>query len=148
VCIVEICSAKKYVHNNFYLHHLSVDKRFGYTSGTPSEILEGHTIEKQSDDEIENDILEIRKMLFPKKIVIVSHYNSKQKNEYIKARNDLILLLDRLCQKHDIPFINPTVALSMFTQEEVMTDDLGHYTNLGYIEIAKCINLYVKSFAV
>ena len=61
--IIEICSSKKYVHNNFYLHHLCVDKRFDYDRSTPSEILKNVIIEKQSDEEIENDILKIQKML-------------------------------------------------------------------------------------
>jgi hypothetical protein len=26
IFVIEICSRKKYIHNNFYLHHLSVDK--------------------------------------------------------------------------------------------------------------------------
>ena len=60
--IIEICSSKKYTHNNFYLHHLCVDKRFsGFNKNTPIEILNNFIIEKQSDEEIENDILEIQK---------------------------------------------------------------------------------------
>ena len=96
IFVIEICSNKKYIHNNFYLHHLCVDKRFSccnntpykilnnfiiekrysvFNKNTPDEILNNFIIEKQSDEEIENDILEIQKMLYPKKIIIVSHYN-------------------------------------------------------------------------
>jgi hypothetical protein len=99
IFIIEICSNKKYIHNDFYLHHLCVDKRFSdYNNSTPQEILNNFIIEKQSDEEIENDILEIQKMLYPKKIIIVSHYNSKQNGEYINSRNHLINLLDSICK--------------------------------------------------
>jgi hypothetical protein len=141
IFVIEICSNKKYIHNGFYLHHLCVDKRFSeFTKNTPHEILNNFTIEKQSDEELENDILEIQKMLYPKKFIIVSHYNSKQNGEYIHSRNNLIILLDIICKKYNIPFINPTNVLSNFTQEQVMSNDLGHYTDIGICEFTKYLN--------
>uniref|UniRef100_A0A6C0EZF5 Glycosyltransferase 2-like domain-containing protein n=1 Tax=viral metagenome TaxID=1070528 RepID=A0A6C0EZF5_9ZZZZ len=146
IFIIEICSNKKYIHNGFFLHHLCVDKRFsGYNKNTPHEILNNFIIEKQSDEEIENDILEIQKMLYPKKIIIVSHYNSKQNGEYINSRNNLINLLDRICKKYDIPFINPTIILANYTQEQVISSDLGHYTDFGINEFSNYINNFLKS---
>lgn len=143
--IIEICSSKKYIHNNFYLHHLSVDKRFGRYNETDVEILNNFLIEKQSDEEIENDILEIQKMLYPKKIIIVSHYNSKKNGEILNSRNHLINLLDNICKKNNITFINPTIILSNYNQKKVMTDDLGHYTAFGLNEISKYIDKFLKS---
>lgn len=146
IFIIEICSNKKYIHNDFYLHHLCVDKRFiGNNINTPREILDNHVIEKQSDEEIESDILEIQKMLYPKKIVIVSHYNSKQNGEYIKSRNNLINLLDNICKKYNIPFINPTVVLSNYSQKQIITHDLGHYTSFGMNNFANYVNHFLKS---
>jgi hypothetical protein len=147
IFVIEICSNKKYIHYGFYLHHMCVDKRFSdfFKKNTPHEILNNFTIEKQSDEELENDILEIQKMLYPKKIIIVSHYNSKQNGEYIHSRNNLIILLDIICKKYNIPFINPTNVLSNFTQEQVMTNDLGHYTDIGICEFTKYLNNYLKS---
>ena len=146
IFIIEICSNKKYIHNNFYLHHLCCDKRFyKYNINTPTEILDNHIIEKQSNEEIEDDILEIQKILYPKKIIIVSHYNSKQNGEYIKPRNDLVNLLDSICKKYDIPFINPTIVLSSYSQEQVMTNDLGHYTNFGSNNFSSYVNNFLKS---
>ena len=144
IFIIEICSNKTYIHNNFYLHHLSVDNRYSDGSSTPREILDNFTIKKQSDEEVENDILQIEKMLYPKKIIIVSHYNSKLNGEYINSRNRLINLLDTICKKHDISFINPTDVLSGFTQEQVMSCDLGHYTELGICEFSNYVNAYVN----
>jgi hypothetical protein len=146
IFIIEICSNKKYIHNGFFLHHLCVDKRFSrYNKNTPHEILNNFIIEKQSDEEIENDILEIQKMLYPKKIIIVSHYNSKQNGEYINSRNNLINLLDSICKKYDIPFINPTIVLVNYSQEQVMTSDLGHYTPFGIYEFSNYMNNFLKS---
>jgi hypothetical protein len=145
IFIMEICSNKKYIHNDFYLHHLCVDKRFSwYNNNTPDYILNNFIILKQSDEEIENDILEIQKMLYPKKIIIVSHYNSKQNGEYINERNNLINLLENICKKNNIYFVNPTNVLSNFNQEQVMTSDLGHYTALGISEFTNYLNNYIK----
>ena len=146
IFVIEICSNKKYIHNNFYLHHLCVDKRFSsYNKNTPDEILNNFIIEKQGDEEIENDILEIQKLLSPKKIIIVSHYNAKQYGEYINSRNHLINLLDCICKKYDISFINPTVVLANYSQEQVITNDLGHFTYLGINEYSNYINNFLKS---
>jgi hypothetical protein len=148
IFIIEICSFKKYIHNNFYLHHLSVDKRFGNYIYTSDEILNNFIIEQQTNEEIENDILEIQKILYPKKIIIVSHYNSKLNGEYINSRNNLINLLDTICKKYDIPFINPTIILSEFNQEKVMKDNLGHYTDFGLKKFSNYVNnLLKKSFS-
>jgi hypothetical protein len=145
IFIIEICSNKKYIHNDFYLHHLCVDKRFtSYNVNTPSEILDNFTIEKQSDEEIENDILEIKRLLYPKKMIIVSHYNSKQNDEYINTRNNLINLLDNICKKYEIPFMNPTIALSDYSQEQVMKSDLGHYTDFGINEFSNYANDFIS----
>jgi hypothetical protein len=145
IFIIEICSKKKYIHNNYYLHELSINKMYyDYYKNTPPEILNNTVVEKQSDEEIENDILEIQKMLYPKKIVIVSHYNSKMNGEYIKDRNHLINLLDNICKKYNIPFINPTVVLSNnYSQEQVMRNDLAHYTDFGLQEFTNYLNNYV-----
>jgi hypothetical protein len=146
IFILEICSKKLYIHNNFYLHHLCVDKRFSDNNvNTPSEILNNFIIKHQTDEEIENDILEIQKLLYPKKIVIVSHYNSKLNDKYIESRNDLINLLENICKKYDIYFINPTKVLSNYTQDQVMIEDLGHYKTLGSNEFTNYTNNYLKS---
>ena len=142
--IVEICSNKKYIHGGFYLHHLAIDKRFSeYNTATPADILASHTVEKQDDAEVEADILEIQRLLAPTRIVIVSHYNSKQNGQYIAPRNDLICLLERICVKHAIPFVNPTSVLA-YPQAEVMTSDLGHYTEKGISEFSKYMNNYIR----
>jgi hypothetical protein len=136
------------------MHHLPFDKlwhkfdNYNHTyfiDNVPEDVLNNFIVEKQSDEEIENDILEIQKMVYPKKIIIVSHYNSKQNGEYINSRNNLINLLDSICKKYDIPFINPTIVLAKYSQEQVITSDLGHYTDLGINEFSNYINSCLKS---
>ena len=145
IFIIEICSYKNYIHNGYYLHHLSVDKRFPNYTKTPLNILNNYKLIKQNNKEIENDIIEIRKLLYPKKIIIVSHYNSiLNDGKYIQSRNHLIILLHIICKKHEIHFINPKNVLSKFAQNIIMTSDLGHYTDFGLNEFSKYMNNYVK----
>ena len=144
IFVIEICSNKVYCHNGYYLHHLSVDKRYNYYQICPLEILNNHSVTKQSNEEIENDILEIRKLLYPKQIIIVSHYNSKINGEFFNSRNNLINLLNNVCKKNNIYFINPTNVLSNFSQEEICEKDLGHYNDLGLCEFSNYVNNYIK----
>lgn len=143
--IIEICSRKKYIHNNFYLHHLCVDKRFlEYNRNTPNEILDNYKIEQQSDEEIESDILEIKKILHPKKIIIISHYDSKKNNEYISSRHNLINLLSAICEKYNIVFINPSNVLSNYSQDQVMSSNLGHYSDFGISKFSDYMDNFLK----
>jgi len=146
ICIVEICSRKKYLYDGFYLHHLSVDKRFPIVSAnTPEIILNNFKCSEQSDDEIENDILEIKKLIEPRKLIIASHYNSLLNGKVIEYRDKLITLVKDVCKKHNIPIINQSDVLKDYPQEEVMTNDLGHYTPLGQSKITEYIVDYIKS---
>ena len=144
ICIVEICSNKKYVYDNFFLHHLCVDKRF-YNANikTPKIILDNFNCIKQSYSEIENDILEIKKLLEPRKLIVVTHYDSKLNGEYIESRNNLIIVLAEICEKYKIPIIKPSEVLKDYKQEEVMTYDLGHYTDFGLSKFTTYINNYI-----
>lgn len=150
IFIIEICSNKKYIHNNFYLHHLCVDNRSSindtYNKNNPTEILDNYVCEKQTDEEITNDILLIKEMLYPKKIIIVSHYNSTIHGKYIDSRNHLINLLYNICKNNSIPFINPTNVLCNFKQNKVMTSDLCHYTDFGIKQFSNYVNRYLQYY--
>ena len=145
VCVIEICSDKKYMYDNFFLHHLCVDKRFpNYNINTPKPILDNFKCIKQTCDEIESDILEIKKLVEPRKILIVTHYNSKLNGQYIEQRDNLITLLYNICKKYNISIIKPSDVLKDYTQEEVMTNDLGHYTSFGSSKFNEYINNYLN----
>lgn len=145
VFVLEICSNKKYIHNNFYLHHLYVDKLHpDWHMLTPYEVLNNHIIEIQTDEEVENDILEIQRLLYPKKMIVVSHVDLKVNGEYIKARHDLINLLYIICKKYNISFINPANVLSNFAQEDLIKTDLTHYTDFGMDTFSKYLDNYIQ----
>lgn len=141
VFVVEICSRKKYMYGGKCLHDLSVDKRFpGFNEGTPPEILAGHTLEEQTDEEIRRDLLEIRDMLLPRKMIVVSHYNARLDGVLLYSRDTLIRLLKGVCAENAIPFLDPTEALESFPQELVITPDLSNYTQVGMGEFTKRLN--------
>jgi len=145
VFIIELCSLKKYIHNNNYLHHLSVDKTRGWYHKTDSTILNDSIIDKQTDEEIENDILEIQKLLYPKKIIIVSHYNANRNGKVLQSRNKLICLLEKICKKYNICFVNPTIILKSYNQSDVLNNDLGHYTVKGASLFTNYMNSIVNN---
>jgi hypothetical protein len=147
ICIIEICSDKKYVYNDFYLHHLCVDKRFSeHNHNTPKIILDDFKCIKQTYTEIESDILEIKKLLEPRKIIIVTHYNSKIDEKYIESRNNLITTLTEICEKFNIPIIEPSKVLKEYSQKDVMSNDLGHYTKLGISKFSEYMNQYINNY--
>lgn len=59
----------------------------------------------------------------------------------------MINLLEKICKKYNINFVNPTNVLENFSQDQdqVMESDLGHYTELGIVEFSKYMNNYIKS---
>jgi hypothetical protein len=144
VCVIEICSEKKYVYGDFYLHHLSVDKRFPFhLADTPKEVLDNFKLIKQTPEEIENDILEIKQLLGHRKILFVSHYNPVVYGTFIPSRNNLINILTNVCGKYNITLIKPSDVLKDYKQEDVITADWGHYTPFGLSKISEYINTQI-----
>ena len=74
IVIIEICSNKVYINNNYYLHHLSIDNRYGRYK-IPLEFRNNSNIYIQDYNEIYNDLKLIKELLKSKKIIIISHYN-------------------------------------------------------------------------
>ena len=147
VCVIEICSVKNYVYDNFFLHHLSVDKYYGWSHNTPQPVLDNFKCIKQTSSEIEADILEIKKLLAPRRIIIVSHYNAKLNGKYIESRRSLIVTLLEICEKHNILVINPSEVLKDYQQEDVMTNDMGHYTPFGKSKFTEYLNNYINEYS-
>jgi hypothetical protein len=146
LCVVEICSGKKYMYDDFYLHHMCVDKRIpDYKHNTPQLVLDNFKCIKQTPAEIENDILEIKKLIEPRKLLVVTHYNPKINGNYIESRNWLVTVLTEICEKHNILMINPTEALKSYIQEEVLYNDMEHYTDFGLSKISEYLNDYIDN---
>jgi hypothetical protein len=145
VFVVEVCSRKKYMHGGLCLHDLSVDNRFpDFNRATPAKILEEFKMEEQTDEEIRQDLLELKATLAPKKMVVVSHYNAKlPSGEYLSSRNTLVQFLKGVCAENAIPFFDPTEMLSEFSQESVISPDLSHYTQFGMNDFTRKLNALV-----
>ena len=94
--ILEISSKKKYIYKDKYLHHIATEAK--YNIPIKNEII----IEKQTKDEIEQDILQIKEEL-NKPFIIVSHIITQNSGD----RYDLGCWLEEICIRHNIPFINP-----------------------------------------
>ena len=144
VFVVEVCSRKKYMHGGLCLHDLGVDKRFpNFNRRTPANVLEEFRVEEQTDEEIRQDLLELKAILSPRKMVVVSHYNAKLGGEYLASRNALVELLKGVCAENAIPFLDPTEVLSEFPQEVVISPDLAHYTQFGMNEFTRKLNAFI-----
>jgi len=146
VFVIEISSMKKYEYNGKYLSHLAVDKRMRNRDylKTPQDIMEKTKISLQTSDEIESDILEIQKLVYPRPILIVSHYNVTVENCKLHSRDYLITLLGEICKKHNIMFLNPTTLVSQFEQSDIMEPDLGHINPITKQIVHNHINMCVS----
>ena len=145
-CVVEICSRKKYIHDGYYLHHLCVDKRFKESNeDTPNNVMLEYRLEHQSDDEITQDVLEIKELLKDKTLVLACHYNALMNGEYIRSRAKLINLVRKISKDHNIPLIDPNEIFKNELQKDILHETLGHYTGDGYRLIKKQANLYMKN---
>lgn len=119
--IVEISSIKKYIYENVYLHHLTIDHKFSCREDTSSKFLSGTIIKEQNKEEIKNDIDELLKLFENKKVIFVSHILPN--NKKLEKRKYLIDTLTNICNSKKLDLINPTEV--MF--DGLLMDDLGHY---------------------
>ena len=124
--VVEIASRLAYRYKGFYAHHILTEPQYGCQD---PEALEIYT---QSDEEIEADLLRIRDLLAPKPCLIVSHIYTRT----IGSRHTLVRLLERLCSKHKIPFLDPMNCLSP-PYDLLFELDESHYTALGHQKIGR-----------
>lgn len=127
VFVVEITSRLAYRYKGFYAHHILTEPQYGCQD---PEVLEIYT---QSDEEIEADLLRIRDLLAPKPLLIVSHIYTR----FAGSRYTLVRLLERLCDKHKIPFLDPMTCLSS-PYDLLFELDESHYTALGHQKIGSC----------
>lgn len=142
--LVEICSRKKYVHNGFYLFEQAIDKDNISKNIAHKDILDNYKLEIQSDKEILQDILHIKKLLSPHPLIIVSHFNYiDSNNKKIETRDKLIKLLNKICKKNNIPFINPAEVMKEYKQEEILKDQ-NHYTGYGIKILKNFFNQYIR----
>ena len=118
--IIEICSSRIYNYEGYYLHHLAIDTRFPESNNTPENIKNIVIKTIQSKEELELDLVTLREILHPKQILIISHFNTKHNGIVFQKREILINNLQELCNKHNIPFYNPTILFNKFKQFDII----------------------------
>lgn len=124
IFIIEIASRIVYKYNNNYTHHIVSEDSYGFHDRNNINIY------TQTDNEIEEDLLKIRDLLYPKPFIIVSHIYT----ESTSSRYELVILLKRLTDKYNIPFMNPSELLKDYNKSEIYQNErpLHHFTPIGH----------------
>lgn len=137
VFIVEIASRITYTYKGFYAHHIVTETAFEFPD--PGAVVIGEL----TDEEIEADLLRIKELIYPKKYMVVSHIYTRQSGK----RYDLVKLLERLCEKHSIPFFDPIQKLGPSFGPALFKDEplLSHYTEYGHSQIAPFYKKFIES---
>jgi hypothetical protein len=141
IFVLEIASKIRYRYNDYFVHHIATEAQ--YNVSIRNDIL----VETQTKEEIEDDILQIKKEL-NKPFIIVSHLVTRDVGE----RYNLACWLEEISLKHNIPFINPVKELNkrnvdigdLFVCEEV----LAHYNEKGHSEILKIYSEFIDNILV
>ena len=130
VYVLEITSNKVFLYDNKYLHHIVTD------TIDDENIKQNVKISFLTKDEIEMDIIEIKKLL-KKPIVVVSHLITS----YEGRRYELSEWLRDICKIHNIIYINP---VEEFVKNNISLKDafvnetkLAHYTDYGHSQISQ-----------
>jgi len=130
--IVEIASIICYKYKDYYAHH----------------ILETETnnIQKYNltDYEIEEDIIKIKNLLSPKKLIICSHIYTRTHGK----RYELVQLLKKICLKYSIPFFDPIEQLSEENLNLILNLNepvLAHFTSVGNDIIKKKYTEFINN---
>jgi len=137
VFIIEISSKKTYKYNNFFVHRI-LDHPY----------VNDITMIEQTNEEIENDILEIINKLNTRKIIFLGHIVTDDKSERYKLSN----LLETICSKHNLLFINPVKELSKkgYTIHDLVKNDdktLLHYNENGHKVMKEIYEEYIHMCA-
>jgi len=135
--VVEICSRKVYEGEGFYLFHMAIDQ--GNTACKEFENEPCSLFKIQTNEELYQDLKEIKKITSDKKLLIVSHMNFKQ----FRIRQDLINSLKSSCNDLGVHFLDASRIIN--EQDDII--DVNHYTAKGYSKIKKEVNLIINSEA-
>lgn len=145
VFFVEIASKIAYQYGNIYVHHIAAQPMYKVS------IIDKIIQRKQDKNEIEEDLISIKKELNGK-LVVVCHIVTYERGE----RYELSQWLEELCAKHSILFINPVRELKLKGCDIDKAVEKGepvihHYTEYGhkmikdvYIEFANIVSKMVQ----
>jgi len=128
--LVEISSKISYKWNNLYLHHIATEDRYCFYD--KNNIIKSDL----TDDEIENDIIQIRNEVYPKPLIIISYFSTYESGETF----ELIQLLKNICEKLNIPFLNQIDIVKEYGSNILINESvLAHYTNDGLNYVGKIL---------
>ncbi len=125
VFVIEIASRIAYKYKSNYIHHEAYDnKNYHHLLDQPVEVTD------LTDIEIENDLIKIRSLLHPKKILVVTHNSTKKSGR----RYELVESIKLICKKLNIPVIDPSLTTSDYPENDVFlpNDQARHYTDFGH----------------
>jgi len=141
--VIEIASRNTYKYQEKYVHHILTH------SGHNFNDIENIIKKEQSDSEIEEDLIRIRELLYPKPFLVVCNICTFKEG----TRYKLNLLLKDLTNKLDIPFLDPSSKLSEYDPHSIYDmkmEFLHHFTDMGHyligLEYAKIIDYYYKKY--
>ena len=120
--LVEIASRISYKWNNLYMHHIAEMENYSFYDR--NNIIK----EDLTDEEIEDDIIQIKNELYPKPFIIISHFSTYETGKTY----ELTQLLKKICEKMSIPFLNQSDivkehGINILVNEPV----LAHYNSEG-----------------
>ena len=146
IFLIEISSKKSYRYNNKYVHHILYEYK-DYNTNYKNKII----YTKQDDLEIEQDILKIKELL-KKPFIIISHIIIDNKS----SRYELGKLLENICLKHDIIYLNPVKEINKLGYNInnliVPNQNAIHYNNNGKQIIkniyTEFINIAIKKYKI
>lgn len=133
--IVEVASRIAYRFKGKYVHHILYDYYPENQKIIQQEFL--------SDQEIIDDILKMKQELHAP-LIIVGHIVTYERG----ARYDLLKLLERTCEKYQIPFIDPAkeIAEEGFDINELVLKDkvIMNYNDAGHIIMRKIYKKFIN----
>ena len=123
--IVEIASRIAYRYKGKFIHHEAYDNP-EYRAQLNSEV----DVYDLSDEEIEQDLLRIKELTYPKKLIIVTHIVTTRKGK----RYDLARLIKSICLKLKITVIEPYEVINQYSLNLLFekNDNQRHYTDFGH----------------
>jgi hypothetical protein len=135
--VVEIASRKYYKYKEHYVHHILEEPHYRFPD--ISGIETGHL----SDEEIEADLLELKRLFYPKPFFIVTHIYTRTTG----SRYELVQLLKRLCAKHHIYLFEPVEHLKEYNPDVMYQkeDVISHYTDSGHTLIGHKYYDFIQS---
>jgi hypothetical protein len=135
--VLEIASRLSYEYNGYYLHHIASENAYG-----DPEIIPKVSIRSMSNEEIEQDILEIKRELYPKKFCVMTHFYT-----YDGKRKELANFVKDVCKRNDIPVLDPTEHLGSYSTDLLFSKEaiLSHYTPAGHDLIAPVYKRFIES---